>query len=283
MHAYHWHQSVHTAVLVWASEEGMRRASNQCAVIRAGMPHRNPAMQAWFIPHLEMLTATHIHTGLTHSGTRAVHWVTAQQQLSALLAGTVKWSFGWWRNLNHLHISAGLKKLYKGYNMWPPYFLPASSALVCVCCLHAYVFCKGDDPWSAPGMNLLMERYLMVFLFSLRGDWFLLWLQAACAEDGRLPPVHRALQVSNASVCVSLKTSSSWVSVLEQHSHFVLMLITRGFKLIMAAYSQSSSSDSDTHEQIWQCHRKIICWWVCIKVWVEVNKCLNKKLHEQRI
>lgn len=34
-----------------------------------------------------------------------------------------------------------------------------------------------------------------LWCFSLRRNWLLLRLQAACSEDGRLPPVHRALQV----------------------------------------------------------------------------------------
>ncbi len=65
-----------------------------------------------------------------------MHWVTAQQQLSVLLDRTVKCSFGWECDLNHLHISAGLKSFTKVEHVaatFSPIFI---RSLVCVVFMH---------------------------------------------------------------------------------------------------------------------------------------------------
>lgn len=78
-----------------------------------------------------------------------------------------------------------------------------SPARVCVCILFACVLCNSGDPQSVPVRNLLLE-HLIVWLYSLRWDWFLLWLQAACSEDGGLPPVHCPVQVSSTCENITL-------------------------------------------------------------------------------
>lgn len=108
----------------------------------------------------------------------------SDRQLSNSLCS---WTALWSRDLaekcdlDHLHISAGLKSFMK--------------VATCGCHIFSQLhLCMCARAWGKHVMYLLVQ-VLMVLLFSLRWDWFLLWLQAARSEDGWLPSVHRALQV----------------------------------------------------------------------------------------
>lgn len=153
-----------------------------------------------------------------------------------LLDGIVKWSFGWevWIECTPYHSTSS--KLCGGYecgchifsqlcvqvfcNYWGPftglkdwpclvvnvswYSVLTNIAAQTKTHTHVYIsFCiLRMHVHSQKGLYDVGWRWIYWWLLflSLRGDWFLLRIKAACSEDGWLPPVHRAVQVSKASV-----------------------------------------------------------------------------------
>lgn len=94
-------------------QRGMCWASNQYAVNKADIPYKVPAMQAQFIPRLEIPTATSERH--RHPHTQACMLCVEWQLSSSLCSWMGLWSgdLAEKRELNHFHISAGLKSIMK--------------------------------------------------------------------------------------------------------------------------------------------------------------------------
>lgn len=158
-----------------------------------------------------------------------------------------------WFNLHHLHISRGLELLYEFFNMLSAYFLPLSSALVCV--LHAYVFCNGEARlwWILllevfDGMSLLSDGIDFYYGSKQHAQKMVDFLQ--CTVPCRWENI----------IFVSLRI---WLTILP---FFLKFLITRGFKMVMTACYQSLSNNPDVYDQMWKNYRKTArrrlskCW-----------------------
>lgn len=145
---------------------GTRCTSNQCALIRAGVPYQLPAEQACFLPYLWMLSATSYILICTEAHMLYIEWHRSSSPLYSWM-GLLSRVLARWGCLNHLHVSAGLES-FKKVTCGCHIFLSSSSALwyvpfSCICSLA----------WGWPAKHAcdkyICEVYLMVLLFLAEG------------------------------------------------------------------------------------------------------------------